>query len=125
MVMSLWPRFLAHRVGVVNKLDRRRVLSTTRSTCRGETFEVQSLWQISIGKCPNFPRYQNFLITHVEESLHAKTDSIRLLVSIQYQLVTDRRTDGQTHYGSIYRGNKNYFKFRHENYNFNERIPAT
>ena len=41
--------------------------------------------------------------THVEESLHAKTNSIRLLVSLQYQLVTDRRTDGQTHDGSIYR----------------------
>jgi len=32
----------------------------------------------------------------MEESLHDKTSSIRLVVSIEYRLVTDGRTDGQT-----------------------------
>jgi len=32
-------------VGVVNKLDRRRVLLTTRSTCRGKIFEIQCFGQ--------------------------------------------------------------------------------
>jgi len=37
-------------------------------------------------------------------SLHAKTSSIRPVVSLQYRLVTDRRTtNGRTHDGSIYR----------------------
>ena len=35
----------ASTVAAVNKLDRQRVLLTTRSTCRGETFQVQSFGQ--------------------------------------------------------------------------------
>jgi len=41
-----------------------RVLLTTRSTCRGEIFQVRGLAQSSKGKCPNFWRYRNFLTTH-------------------------------------------------------------
>jgi len=41
-----------HVVGVANKLDRRLVLLTTRSTYRGEIFEVQSLRLSSGRKCP-------------------------------------------------------------------------
>ena len=37
-------------VSVVNKRDRRRVLSTARSTYRGEILQVQSLGQSSGGK---------------------------------------------------------------------------
>jgi len=37
-------------VGVIYKLERRRGLSTTRPTCRGIIFQVQSLRQTSRGK---------------------------------------------------------------------------
>jgi len=59
---SKQPRLVACRIGVVNKLHRRRrrrrrtVLLTTRSTCRGEIFEVWSLGRSSRGKYPNFWR---------------------------------------------------------------------
>ena len=68
-------------------------------TCYANIFEVRSLGQSSEGKYPNFWRYSNFFynsLGYVEGSLHTKTSSIRPAVSIQYQLVTDGRTDGWT-----------------------------
>ena len=50
-------------VGVIYKLDRRRVSSTTRPTCRGIIFQVQSLRQTSRGKYLWFLRYSDFLTT--------------------------------------------------------------
>ena len=41
---------------VFNKLDRRRVLLTTRSTCRGEILKSRVLGRRSEGKCPYFWR---------------------------------------------------------------------
>jgi len=55
--------YLFTYLGVVNKLDRRRVLLTTRSTCRGKIFLVQSLGQSYREKCSYFWKYPNFLIT--------------------------------------------------------------
>jgi len=96
---SKQTRLVDCRIGVVNKLDRRRrrrrVMLTTRSTCRGEIFWVRGLEQSPREKYPNFWRYPNFLITQCViggRKLHAKTSSIRPVVSIQYRLVTDRRT---------------------------------
>jgi len=77
-------------VSVVNKIDRRRVLSTTRSTCCGEIFKIQD--KVSDGSAVTFWRYPNFLTTrcgYVERSLHAQTSSICPVVSTQYQLMTD------------------------------------
>jgi len=36
--LCVLPRRVDSRIGVVNKLDRRRVMLTTRSTCHGESF---------------------------------------------------------------------------------------
>ena len=63
------PRLVDCRIGVVNKLDRRRrrrrrVLLATRSTRRGEIFQVRSLGQSPRGKYPNFGRYPYFLTTY-------------------------------------------------------------
>ena len=97
---SKQPRLVDCRIGVVNKLDRRRrrrVLFTARSTCRDEIFEVRSLGQISRGNYPSFRRYPNFLITQCgigrRKPSCQKPSSIRPVVLIQYQLATDRRTD--------------------------------
>jgi len=70
-VMELWvtadrlvvnkPLLVNCRIGVVNKLDRQRALltMTTRSTCSGEIFKVQSLEQsfrvLSFLMVPEFP----------------------------------------------------------------------
>ena len=97
---SKQARLVDCRISVVNKLDRRRrrrVLLTTRSTCRGEIFQVRSSGQSPRGKYPNFWRYQYFLTT--EGGLGGRTppcqnSSIHPVVSIQYPLVTDGRTDG-------------------------------
>jgi len=111
---SKQPRFVGCRIGVVNKLDRRRrrrVLLTTLSICRGEIDgEVRSLGHIFPGGSTLiFWRYPNFFITqceYVKESFHIKTSSIRPVVSIQYRLVTERRTDRRTHDDSIYRASR-------------------
>ena len=50
-------------VGVIHKLDRRRVLFTAQSTCRGEIFYVQCLGRSSRGKYSYFWRYLNLLTT--------------------------------------------------------------
>ena len=42
----------------------------------------------------------------MEGSFHANTNSIRPVVSIQYRLVTDGRTDGRTHDDSTQRASK-------------------
>ena len=56
-ICSKQLRLVDCRIGVVNKLDRRRrrrrVLLATRSTCRGE---IRSLEQTSTGKYPSFWR---------------------------------------------------------------------
>jgi len=58
---SKQPRLIDCRsIGVVNKLDRRRrlrrVLLTSRSTCRGHIFKIWSLEQNPRGKYPSFCR---------------------------------------------------------------------
>ena len=96
---SKQPRLVDCRIGVVNKLDRRRrVLLTTRSTCRGEIFQVRSMEQSFRWKYSNFWRYRNFLITQKlwagwKETCVPNTSSIRPVVSIQHRFVTDRQTD--------------------------------
>ena len=82
-------------VGVIHKLDRRRVLLTTRSTCRSEIFEVQSSRQSSRGKCPYFGDTLISLkhgVGYVEGSFHAKNSLIHSSVSTELRHVTD--TDG-------------------------------
>jgi len=64
------PRLAGCRIGVVNKLDRRRrrrVLLTTLSICRGEIDgEVRSLGHIFPGgKYPNFLEIPKFLYNTV------------------------------------------------------------
>jgi len=74
---------------------------TTRSTCRSEIFWVLSLLQHSGGKCPFIWIYANFLkssvgLGYVDGTPIPKISFIRPVVSIQYQLVTDRQTGGDT-----------------------------
>jgi len=62
---SKQPRLVDCRIGVVNKLDRRRrrrVVDNAYDLPR-RNFLVRSLGQISRGMYPNFWRYPNFLIT--------------------------------------------------------------
>jgi len=78
------PRLIDCRIGVVNKLDRRRrrrILLTTWSTYCGEIFKVQSLGQSPRGKYPKF-----------------FSDTI----GFDTTPACDRQTDEQTH-DSIYR----------------------
>jgi len=97
---SKQARLVNCRIGVVNKLDRRRrrrVLLTTRSTCRGEIFQVRSSGQSPRGKYPNFWRYQYFLTT--EGGLGGRTPPCQKQLDSsgcfdKYPLVTDGRTDG-------------------------------
>ena len=84
------------RIGVVNKLDRRRrrVLLTTRSTCRGEIFSVRT----SRGKYPNFWRYPNFLVIQCviggrKLQCQNQVDSSSCFDTIP---ACDRWTDGRT-----------------------------
>ena len=51
---SKQPRLVDCRIGVVNKLDRRRVLLTTRSTCRGEILKSRVWDKFPEGSSPIF-----------------------------------------------------------------------
>ena len=93
---------------VVNKLDRRRVLLTTRPTCHGEIFQVHSLGQI-------IPEESTLIFrdTHISSSRRrkgasiAKPSSINPVLSIQYHLwQTDGRTDRRTRRQHIYGASK-------------------
>ena len=104
---SKQPRLVDCRIGVVNKLDRRRrwrALLTTRSTCRGEIFRVRSLGQISKEKYPNFWRYQNFLITQCETH-GRKPPGQKLTWLVQWSRHNTGlwRTDRRTHDDCNYR----------------------
>ena len=97
-------------LGVINKLDRRRVLLTTRSTCRGEIFKVQSLGQNSGGKYPNFWRYPRFLVTQcrIDGRKPPCQMPARFVQSFRYNIGlrwTNRRTDKQTDDDSKCRAN--------------------
>ena len=93
---------------VVNKLDRRWVLLTTRPTCHGEIFQVHSLGQI-------IPEESTLIFrdTHISSSRRrkgasiAKPSSINPVLSIQYHLwQTDGRTDRRTRRQHIYGASK-------------------
>ena len=51
---SKQPRLVDCRIGVVNKLDRRRVLLTARSTCRGEILKSRVWDKFPEGSSPIF-----------------------------------------------------------------------
>jgi len=75
---SKQPRLVDCRIGVVNKLDRRRrgVLLTTRSTCRGEIFKVQVWDKVPEGSTLIFGETHISLqnsVGQVKGNLHAKT----------------------------------------------------
>jgi len=75
----------------------RRVLLTTRSTFRGEIFQVQRLGQSSRGKCPYFRKYPNFLVMCCgTESSHTEISLICSAVFTELRLVTDTETGRQT-----------------------------
>jgi len=101
--MQGWVDLIDCRIGVVNKLDRRRrrVLLTTRSTCRGKIFCVQSLGQSTTRRYPYFRGTRNFLITQFNVG-ERKLPCQKLALSdrsFQYNTglwQTDRRTDGHT-----------------------------
>jgi len=104
---SKQPRLVDCRIGVVNKLDRRRrrrVLLTMRSTYRGEIFQVRSSGQSPRGKYPNFWRYQYFLIT--EGGLGGRTPPCQKQLDSSGCFDTipacDRRTDRRTRDDSIH-----------------------
>ena len=90
---SKQPRLIDCRIGVVNKLDCRRVLLTTLLTCRGEIFKVQSWGQSSGGQVPNFWRYPHFLKAQCRIDAKNQLDSSSRFDTI---LACDRQTDGQT-----------------------------
>jgi len=98
-------------VHVIHRLDRRRVLLTTPSTCRGEIFWSQSLWQSSMGKYPNFWQIPKFPYNTVwDRWKEASTPTpARFVHSFRYNTVLwrtaghrNRRTDRQTHDDSKY-----------------------
>ena len=91
LTCSKQPRLVHCRIGVVSMFDRRRrrrILLTTRSTCRGAVFKVRSLRQSPKGKDPNFWKYPNFLITQCDgidgrkPQLQNKLDSSSLFNTI-------------------------------------------
>ena len=102
---SKQPRLVDCRIGVVNKLDRRRrrrrVLLTARSTCRGEIFSKS-------GVRDKVPERSTLISEDIQISLkqckiggrrlHAKNPA-RFVQSFWYNTGlwrTDRRTDGET-----------------------------
>jgi len=105
------PRLVDCRIGVVNKLDRRRrrrrILLTTRTTGRGEIFKSGVWDKVPEGSTVIFGCIQISLqhsVTYLwKEAPMPKPSSIRPVVLIQCPLVTDGRTDGQTHDDSKYR----------------------
>jgi len=84
-------------LGVVNKLDRRRVLLKTRSTTKlslGHEFGTKFQGGVPLFlETPEFPYNTVYDIWKKVSVL--KTSSILPVVSVQYRLVTDGRTDGQ------------------------------
>jgi len=84
-------------VGVVNKLDRRRDLLKTRSTTKlslGPEFGTKFQREVPLFlEMPEFPYNTVYDIWKKVSVL--KTSSILPVVSVQYRLVTDGRTDGQ------------------------------
>jgi len=59
-------------VGVVNKLNRRPVLLTTQSTCRGKIVQIQSLGQSSRGKCRSALEATSIATGYVGRLVHAR-----------------------------------------------------
>ena len=108
---SKQPRLVDCRIGVVNKLDRRRrrrrILLTTRTTWRGEIFKSGVWDKVPEGITVIFGDMRISLqhsVTYLwKEVPMPKPSSIRPVVLIQCPLVTDGRTDGQTHDDSKYR----------------------
>jgi len=85
-------------VGVVNKLDRRRVLLTTRSTAKFSVRpEFGTKFQREVRLFLEMPEFPYTTLYDVWKKVSVlKTSSILPVVSIQYRLVTDGRTDRQT-----------------------------
>ena len=94
---------MANGVSAVNKLNHRRVLLTTRSTCRGKIFlEFGTKFQKEVPLFLEIPAFPfNTVQDRWQEASTRKPSSICPVVSIQYQTVTDRQTD--IHNDSIYR----------------------
>ena len=86
-----------------------KILSTVETSCATNLTTNRNPG----GKCLYFWRYPNFLKHSVgltEESLHTKTSSVHLVVSIQYRIVTDGRTErlhNSIYYTSISSRDKN------------------
>jgi len=87
---SKQPRLVDCRIGVVNKLDRRRVLLTTRSTCHGSV--------------PSFWRHLNFLLTlcAINESKDPCQKPARFVQSFRHNTGL-WRSDGRIHDDGKYR----------------------
>ena len=79
-------------VGVVNPLDRRRVLLTTRSTCRDEIFKVQILWQRSDGNTVIFQIPGSVMMTVIMTMII----SIGSAVLAQLMLYSDQQSHSHT-----------------------------
>jgi len=80
---SKQPRLVDCRIGVVNRLDRRRILLTMRSTCRAK---FSRLWNKVPEGCTlilEIPKFNTVWDRWKEASV----------VSMQYRLVTDGQTD--------------------------------
>jgi len=73
------------RIGVVNKLDRRGVLLTTRSTCHGEIFSNSRLLdKVSEGSTLIYGEFpDNIVYDRWKEALVPKTSSSRSDVSVE------------------------------------------
>jgi len=82
-------------VGVIYKLDRRRVLLTTPSTCPGKIFEVQCLGQSSRGKYPYYYhllRHTGSPHTHFTQQ-HTTTRDASLVYRTEPTAKTRRKTE--------------------------------
>ena len=88
------PRLVDCRIGVINRIDRRRVLLTTRSTCRGEVFKSRVSDKVPEG-CTLILEIHDFLKTQCgigggKHPCQKQPDSST--VSIQCRLVPDGQT---------------------------------
>ena len=90
---SKQPRLVDCRIGVVNRIDRRRVLLTTRSTCLGEIFNFTISDKVP-QECTLILEIHKFLKTQCAISGQKQPDSSS--VSIQCRLVTDGQTKRHT-----------------------------
>jgi len=97
LMCSKQPRLVDCRIGVVNKLDRRRVLLTMRDL-PWQNFLCSKFAAKFQREYPYFQRYLNFLITQCKRGRKNQLDSSSRIDTI---LACNGQTDGKRHEDSV------------------------